>query len=941
MDAQQYLISNSTQSACSGQFLDDSGTTGSYSNASYTYTLCSSTPGQAVSVLFQGVSLGVDPLNAANSDVLSIYDGNTANAPTPLIGSYTGSSLQGQTIQASFQNTSGCLTFVFTNGTAVNGAGWEAQISCYTPCNRPVASITTPGLIAAPQNYGVMACAGEDITFSALTSTTPTGTTIANYVWNFGDGTPTVTGTTATMAHTYQEAGQYIVHLAVVNSAGCSSNNSVQYSVMVSPRPTFVGLPDIDLGPHLTCADASELTFDAGAVQHSSWTAIPPLVVSQPLYLPDVLNTEFISTLNFDEFPAGATITSCNELEHVFVNIEHAFLGDLDIWLECPNGTSVNLTQSGAGFAYLGEPFSGDSPNPGVGWDYFWSPTATNGTWLQNAPSTPPTTLQTLPSGTYQAEGNLCNLVGCPLNGDWTIHIIDHFSTSNGYLFSWGLGLGDGLFTSLPQFTPTTASSNWTGPFISGNGQGPVFTVNNPTLGTYDYTYHVTTNYGCTFDSTLAITFHDPAVITAGPDKNYSCTPVLLEAGLLTSSPYTYTWSWSPATGLSNPQIANPTVSGITQSTTYTVTVVPIGYPECAQSDDVIVNVVPSVQATLNDSFHGCAGSIVTLPSPTITGGVPPVTVQWIAPNGQVYQQPTLQVVPNGVEVYCAVVTDGCNDPDTLCTTVSTPPRLPASFSMDDNAGCEPHTVLMQSDYSQMQHVTSMIWHFGDDQEAQVMQTANHTYQHPGVYYPWLELTDTYGCTYRDTVDHPVLVWAKPTANFDFSPDEVAIPNTEVTFHNTSTGGLHHYWNFGVMGSGTADEDTTLIFPMNYPNRYPVLLRATNQYGCADSVVKWVDIKDNLIVYIPNAFTPDGDGINDVWQIEGSGFKDMGYRLRIYDRWGTLVFETDNPEEAWEGHSQNGEYYYVPDGVYNYRLEVMDTVHDVKHVYTGHVSILR
>lgn len=938
LHAQQHLITNGTASACSGQFLDDSGTTGSYSNTNYTFTLCSSTAGQSVSLLFQGVSLGVDANNAVNSDYLAIYDGNTVN-PSTLIGNYTGSTLQGQTIQASFQNTSGCLTFVFTNGSAPNGAGWEAQISCYNPCNKPTAVITTPSLQAAPAGYGVMGCAGETITFSAQSSVVPAGNTLVTYTWNFGDGSATEVTTQPTTTHTYTESGQYLVHLSVTTNTGCNSTNATNYQVMVSPRPNFVGLPDIDLGPHLTCSNPSLLTFDAGQATHQSWTAVPPLVVSQPLYLPDMVNVEFISTLNFDEFPAGATLTNCSQLENVFVNIEHAFIGDLDIWIECPNGTSVQLAESGAGFAYIGEPYSGDSPIPGIGWDYFWSPTATNGTWLDNVPSSPPSTPQTLASGTYEAVGNLCNLVGCPLNGNWTIHIVDNFSTSNGYLFSWGLGLGQSLFTSLPTFTPTTTSSYWSGPFVPPGQQGSVFTATNPTLGTFNHTYHVVTNYGCTFDSTLEFNFSNPAVITAGPNKNYSCNPVMLEAGLLTSSPYNYNWSWSPTIGLSNPNIANPMVDNLSQNTQYTVTVTPMGFPECAQTDVVTVNVVPSVTSTLQDSFHGCAGATITLPPPTTVGGIPPINIQWIAPGGQIHNQPSISIVTGGPATYCAVVTDGCNKPDTLCTLVSTPPAIPATFSMSDNTGCEPYSVLMTSDYTQVQNVTNMKWHFGDGNEAEALASANHLYANAGVYYPWLEVTDMYGCVYRDTVNNPILVWSTPIPDFSFTPNEPTIPYTSVDFTNTTIGGLIYDWDFA--GFGHADIfDTTLTFPLT-PGLYPVSLKATNQYGCADSITKIINIKDDLIIYAPNCFTPDQDGLNDVWKIEGSGYRNFGYTLRIFNRWGNLIFQSTDPDEAWAGNMQDGDYFYAPDGVYSYIIEIVDTENDVKRYFKGSITLLR
>lgn len=937
LKAQQFPITNGTQQTCGGQFLDDTGTTGSYSNNNYTYTLCSSTPGQSISLLFQGMSLGVDAGNPANSDYLSIYDGNSTSAP--LIGTFTGNDLQGDLIQASFQNSSGCLTFQFQNGSAPNGAGWEAQISCYTPCNQPTAVVTTPNLQSAPAGYGMMGCEGQAILFSAQSSNVPPGNTLINYIWNFGDGSAPVNTSSPTIEHTYTSFGQYLVHLTVITNTGCSSTNATQFQVMVSTRPLFLDLDDIDPGPHLTCANPSLLTFDAGDVQHTPWNAVPPLVVSEPLYLPDVLFVPFSSTLSFDQFPAGTTISSCNDLQHVFVNMEHAFVGDLDIWIECPNGTTVSLSQSGAGFASLGVPYPGDSPNPGVGWDYYWSPTATNGTWLQNAPNTPPSTAQTLPSGTYQSNGNLCSLVGCPLNGDWTIYVEDNFSSSNGYLFSWGLGLDPSLFSSLPTFTPSTVSTYWNGPFVPAGQQGAVFTASNPTLGTFDYSYHVVTNYGCNFDSTIAITYHDPAVITAGPNKNYTCLPIILEAGILTSSPYTYQWSWSPTTALSNPNIANPTVNDLVQTTTYTVTVVPTGFPECAQTDNMTVNVVPSMVTSLETSFNGCQGETITLPAPTITGGVQPFTYEWILPNGQSILQPTIDVIAQGVEIYCAVVNDGCLEPDTLCTMVTTYPTIPASFSVDTISGCAPAQILFQSTYTQVQNVSQMRWYFDDDQEAVVLSSANHSYQQEGVYYPWLEITDVNGCVYRDTVENPLLIWPSPNSDFITNPEMAFLPNTAVQFVNNSTGALSYLWDFDQFGQSSVF-DTTLVFPQT-AGHFPVTLHTYNQYGCSDSLTRLIEVRDQLNIFIPNTFSPNGDGINDVWSVEGAGFRDFGYILRVFNRWGEPIFESTDPEQSWVGDTNLGEYYFVQDGVYPFRLEVIDTVTDVKHVYTGSVLVIR
>jgi subtilisin-like proprotein convertase family protein len=157
----------------------------------------------------------------------------------------------------------------------------------------------------------------------------------------------------------------------------------------------------------------------------------------QPQLIPEDGVTCLMDTIVFSQFSSTSIIQSLNQIQDVMVNLEHSFMGDLSIKLICPNQASVFLHQQGGGGTWLGEPIDVDADiSPGVGYNYFWSPSATNGTWIANgSPGT------SLPSGTYSSVESFNNLIGCPMNGAWVIQICDLWQGDNGYLFDWNLHL--------------------------------------------------------------------------------------------------------------------------------------------------------------------------------------------------------------------------------------------------------------------------------------------------------------------------------------------------------------------------------------------------------------------------------------------------------------------------------------------------------------------
>lgn len=527
--------------ACDGTTISDNGGGGPYTDGQYTMTLCPDTPGDVIQLDFSAFSLQNPPGGNAD-DFLAIYDGDDTSAPS--LGSYTGNGLQGLQVTGTVNNTSGCLTLVFNDLGSANDTspGFEAAVTCTTPCDPPTAAsaITSP-TPDDPLVQSVGVCANTSVSFSGNGSFAASGFTLAQYIWNFDDGT-TATGTN--VSHDFTEPGEYIVTLTVEDNNGCQSLNIIPLQVLVSTTPLFPGIfsqetcfPETVVLQAVLDEDINDGGDDDGIldVVSPTWTALPPQVVAGQTYLADGAGFSYSSCLEFDFFEDGAVLEDCNDLLSIMVNMEHSYMGDLGVFITCPDGTSVSLVEwgeNGGGGTFLGEAVDNESTDPGVGYDYFWSPDATNGTWGENSDGFG----TSLPSGTYEAYGDLCDLVGCPLNGSWCFSVTDNLAIDNGYIFAWGLNLNPALYPDVTTFTPIIGagadSSYWSGPGIIdlSTDADTAYVLPNAS-GIYEYTYTVINNFGCQFDTTITVEWTDPLQITAGPDQLYSCGAVELEGG--------------------------------------------------------------------------------------------------------------------------------------------------------------------------------------------------------------------------------------------------------------------------------------------------------------------------------------------------------------------------------------------------------------------------
>ncbi len=534
-------MADGNAATCNGTLFDSGGqgAAGYQNNEYYVLTICPDVPGDVITLDF--LNFALDQTNTANPpgnnmDNLAIYDGNSTAAPS--LGTYTGNQLQGLLVSCTSLNTSGCLTLVFTSNDQGTGV-FAATITCSTPCQRPTVVMNAP----AVANNPVRICDGDLVNFDGSASYAAPGFNIVDYIWNWGDGTAD-TLTTGVTSHTFNTGpGEYLVNLYVVDDNNCISTNLETIQVWAATTPSFQGTtPDslICLGEQV-CMD--------GSVTPTTWTAQPVSSLGGATYLPDDVGQCFTATLDFQSFLPGQTLNNVNDLLSICVNMEHSYMGDLVASIYCPNGQSVIMHQQGGGSTNLGDPNQlDDSTLVGVCEQYCWSPTATNGTWVDNAAFGPTPNIYTnssgsnsLVPGTYESLNPLSGLVGCPLNGTWTIEFCDLWGADDGFVCDWSIGFHPSLFPPLTSFTPSIGnqcdSSYWTasGPassiITSTSGDCNQICLMPTAAGTYDYTYFVTDNHGCDFDTTLTVTVDPGPTIDAGNDTTIcSGTPVQLNA---------------------------------------------------------------------------------------------------------------------------------------------------------------------------------------------------------------------------------------------------------------------------------------------------------------------------------------------------------------------------------------------------------------------------
>ena len=540
--AQYIMGTNTNESTCQATILDSGGggAGGPYSNnESQTITICPSTPGDYISLVWtvftlNGTNTSGVP-NTTNADNITIYNAATAD-PTYTLGTYyAGDLTAGDVFGANLAlnpGGNGCLTIEFNSND--QGVGdYAFTVSCETPCDPPTAS----GMIVNADNAtgdSIAICVGEVITFQDNGSTAgPSGLfTIQNWIWQWQDGSDNDTLLTAgQVTHFFTNPGEYVVQLSVLDDNGCTNTNATDIRVYVSTYPSFDPFPsDTTL-----CIGESIMLNALPDFYEQTWSGFPLNVQDADNCMEDLTGVVQATPLVITGFSNIILDNANPDVFSVCVDIEHSFIGDFVLQVQCPTGQIMTLHQQGGGGVNLGDPEQGiiDCNDPatfGVPWTYCFDATSTE-TWVQaigNGNTVPNATGgNSVPAGNYLPVDPLGfgALDGCPINGTWNLLFTDLWGADDGSLPGWSINFDPALYPPATVFTPDIGSgadsSYWdmTSPYITANSSDfNSITVAPTVAGAYTYTYYAVNDFGCAYDTSVTITVEDLTFISAGPD---------------------------------------------------------------------------------------------------------------------------------------------------------------------------------------------------------------------------------------------------------------------------------------------------------------------------------------------------------------------------------------------------------------------------------------
>jgi len=465
----------------------------------------------------------------------------------------------------------------------------------------------------------------------------------------------------------------------------------------------------------------------------------------------------------------------------------------------------------------------------------------------------------------------------------------------------------------------------------SGVGDVPTFSATNTSTGAIVATIAVTpTANTCPgTPSSYTITVNPLPVIT------FSAMPQLCitspEFVLTQASPSGGTYSGTGVTGTS----FSPAAAGIgTHTITYNYTDPVTGCSNTATTQIVITTGL-TITVSPNNPFF-CAGGSVLL---TAVGAT---DFSW-QPNIGLSATTGGNVIasPNSSTIYTVLGSnpDGCSGSTTVAVGVYTVPAF--SIIAFPNEGCSPLDVTFSYAPAGPIDTNSLQWNFGD--LASIDNTSDlinpeHVFNYEGSYTVYLGAETNDGCPVSAT--DTVRAYRKPIADFYFNPEVGYMDDPEIGFVDISVGANAWSWDFGNPSSYNLNYSVLQNPFHTYTDTgtYIVELIVSSSHNCSDTIEKPVTIYPSVVIYIPNAFTPNGDLLNDTWKPSISGIDKDNYHLNIYDRWGKVMFTTNDINEGWNGKYNEKP---CPEAVYVYMIDYNTKPTNEHKVIRGAVTLVK
>lgn len=761
-----------------------------------------------------------------------------------------------------------------------------------------------------PSFYNNDVCLGNTMFFNN-TTTIDAPSTVTDFEWYFGDDSTSVS---YNATHEYLNPGTYDVKLIATSNTGCVDSISQQVYVYDYPTASFTLSGDVCLGTPVTFTNTStdpsndiigQVQWNFGdGIPESSWDAIHYYSVP-------------------DTFPIVLTVYSdalgCSDSYRDTVVVNPSVLADFVTSNVCLGNTVNFLNQSSGAATWI--------------WDY--------GDGSQPPDTAYNTTHYYQYSDTFDVS--LIGIVDGGCNDTLTKQVYVFDAPQASFTTSDTCFLTPGVFnnTSTPPQMGEIGSWQW---IFSDNTSSSAYSPSHyfPQPDDYDAMLIVyNSNLSCSDTAYGNITIHPI------PDANFTVQNVchlnaVTPQNTTVGSVANWAWDFGDDTPLATNQNPNHTydTTGL-----YDIQLLATNSFGCKDSitKPVTVFSLPTAQFSVNPA---CA----EVPVPFLNQSYisfPENIVQWI---WNYDDGPELDTVINANYTYpvggsydptlWVVSAHGCRDSVSVPLTVYHAPQV--DIGLDTTFGCPPLCVeLTDSSTISGDSIVEWQWNFGDlilsnQPNNSHCYSTDHIYD-PQFYDISLTVVSDKGCPATKIFDKAIQVYPVPESEFDWDPYPVSMFDPEVQFIDQSLGASYWNWDFGQEGIlGDTSLLSNPIYTYTIHGDFPVTLITGNSYGCYDTLVENLYVEPDFVLYVPNAFTPDGDGTNDEWGPKGAGMKNID--IRVFDRWGKLVFFSADIEDQWDGTMKSGE--DAIQGVYVYHIDAETLAKEVYN-YSGKLVLFR
>lgn len=445
-------------------------------------------------------------------------------------------------------------------------------------------------------------------------------------------------------------------------------------------------------------------------------------------------------------------------------------------------------------------------------------------------------------------------------------------------------------------------------------------------------TYFVTGTALCTGEDSVTVQVNPLPVINIQASQDSVCAGEFTSLSASGAS----TWSWS-STPSDNSLLGQETQDTITvspnQSTTYLVTGTDQYGCESSASHIIVAKPSPTSDFAVLDTLI-CTGE----PTTVVYGGSSSTNAQffWYFDNGHAsgsgsgpYQ---VQWDSAGQKTITLSVVDMQCPSDETARSVGVQAHPEVGFTASPTEGCPTLTVSFTDTSSNVSQNPQYQWKFGNG-GVSYQHDPTFNYTESGWFDVSLTVTNSNGCQSTMIVEDMVHVFPVPVASFTHNPEFGSEFDPLIKFYDRSTGNITSWW--WHTGDSTFYDVPDFHHQYADTGTYDVSLVVTNADGCTDTVSYEVLIRPDYTFFVPTAFTPDGDLLNDEFKV--FGLNNQAFAMNIYDRWGGLVFESNDINRGWDG-TINGK--DAPVGIYVVVIYYTD-VHGLRHSHYGHVTLLR